>query len=91
MSDTQKTTRLIPGHIYRVIWTDHYNKHQKTVGYRGKFLRWENRHCQLHGEFISREAVFHKIKESGRMASTCFSVDPLRGVMITEETDHAAA
>ena len=80
MSDTQLTV----GKTYHIIWPDHYHRHQKHVGYRAIFLKWKNRHCSLHGDFIAREAVFQRVKDGGRLGHV-FSVDPARGVRITEE------
>ncbi len=75
------------GRIYRIVWPTHYNTHKKTVGWRGEFLRWRDVHCSLHGDFIRREALFQRVKESGRRG-VMFGVDPGTAV-ITEDMPHA--
>ena len=80
------TTRadLKVGQTYRIIWPTHYNHHQKTVGYRGRFLGWRKRHCSLHGDFIGWEAEFVKIKDSGR-ESHRFAACWDEGIIIRQE------
>ena len=50
----------------------------------GRFIKYEDRHCQLHGELIAKEALFQRIKVSGR-ESYMFSIDPA-GATIAERT-----
>ena len=82
MVDKSETTALKPGTLYRVVWPDHYNYHQRTHGYTGKFVRMRERHCSLHGNFLGMEAEFIKVKPSGKLGSTFAS--PLDIIKITE-------
>lgn len=59
---------LTPGQRYRI-----FQRSQPML--TGEFIRWENKHCQLHGEFIAREALFQKVKQSGRYGCR-FLIDP---------------
>lgn len=86
MEKQSQTTDLRPGTLYRIKWREHYRHYQVEPGYLGRFLKWENRHDSLHGDFISREALFQRVKTSGRYGSR-FAV-PLADVSICEELRH---
>jgi hypothetical protein len=75
-------TDLMPGTLYRITWPDDTNQHRRMEGFCGEFLRWETRRCQLHGEVLGREALFQKVKPSGKRGSL-FAVDPTRAQIIT--------
>ncbi len=81
---TVERPALQVGHLYRVIWPTHYNRHQATVGYRARFLGWQKKHCSLHGDFLGWEASFRKVKDGGR-ESYRFAADYDDGTIIRED------
>ncbi len=60
-----------PGALYRLTLSNSYLP-PRTLG---RFVGWQNQHCQLHGEFMYRGAEFRKVTEAGREKHS-FIVDP---------------
>jgi hypothetical protein len=68
--DLTNAEDLVPGKIYKATFDRCY---PFDSGIMFEFIEYRDKHCQLHGEFIGKEALFRKIKASGK-PSTTFSV-----------------
>lgn len=69
----------VVGQEYRITVAHSYIR----PGQRCRFLGYEKKHCQLHGEFMHKAMRFQKIKESGR-ESHLFDIDPKHLTEIVE-------
>ena len=62
----ERTANLQPDALYRIKWASHYNREQVDPGYLGRFLNWQPRFDSLHGDLMHQEALFRRVKSSGR-------------------------
>lgn len=59
MASDRKTTQLEPGALYDI-------SGGLTTPMRGRFIEWRQRRCQMHGERLGWEALFQRVKPSGK-------------------------